>query len=423
MTFTFKHTKYACYLGYVTQATVNNLPPLLFSAFVRDLGIQAEMIGLLIAINFGTQILVDLFGAKYADKIGYKPLLAAAHLFSAAGMLAFSFLPFMLPPFAGLAGAIILTAVGGGLIEVLISPVIEAIPAEESKRAAEMSLLHSFYCWGHMAVVLLSTLYFVSAGAENWRFLPPLWAALPLFTCFLFLNVPVRNLNEKQDPGAGTGGKNAWAGRSMFRTSAFWILMGMMFFSAASEQGMSQWASFFAETGLKISKTAGDILGPCAFAFLMGLSRLLFAKRAGAGNLDITLFSAGLGCAASYLTASFAPHPLLALAGCAGCGFFSGVMWPGTFSKGAVIFPAGGTKMFGLFAFAGDIGCGAGPALLGYISGFMERSLAGAMGLAVFFPLALSASVAALVLRERHKLKKNASLTFRPRNLYYPEKG
>lgn len=406
MTLTFKHTKYACYLGYVTQAAVNNLPPLLFTAFMRDFGIPPEKIGLLIAINFGTQILVDLFGAKYADRIGYKPLLAAAHGFSAAGMAAFSFLPFLLPPFAGLTAAIVLTAIGGGLIEVLISPVIEAIPAENSKRASEMSLLHSFYCWGHMAVVLLSTVYFISSGAENWKFLPPLWAVLPLFNCFLFLKVPVKNLSEKQEPADNQGTGNAWAGKTMFKTSAFWILAAMMFFSAASEQGMSQWASFFAETGLEIPKTAGDILGPCAFAFLMGFSRILFSKYAENKNLHITLFSAGLGCTLSYITASFAPHPLISLAGCAGCGFFAGVMWPGTFSMASQIFPFGGTKMFALLAFAGDIGCGTGPAMVGYISGLTKRSLAGALSMAALFPLALSVAVALLEIRRRQKLKK-----------------
>lgn len=405
MPLSFKHTKRACYLGYVTQAAVNNLPPLLFSAFSRDFGIPTERIGLLVAVNFGTQILVDLAGAKYADKIGYKPLLVAAHVFSALGMLAFSVLPFVTEPFAGLAAAITLTAVGGGLIEVLVSPVIEAIPTENSAKASEMSFLHSFYCWGHMAVVILSAAYFAFAGTGAWRFLPPLWAALPLFNSVLFLKVPVKNLDEAAGQTEPEETGNAWAGRNMFGTSAFWLLTALMFFSAASEQGMSQWASFFAETGLGISKTTGDILGPCAFAFLMGLSRILLAKYVREKNLHPILCAAGAGCAASYLIASFAAHPLLALAGCAGCGFFSGVMWPGTFSLGARIFPAGGTVMFALFAFTGDIGCGAGPVIVGCLAGFPGRSLAGALSFASLFPVAFAAAVLALGFRERQKRK------------------
>lgn len=383
---TYKHTKYACYLGYITQAIINNLAPLLFVAFQTQFHISLEQISLLISMNFGIQIIVDFLAAKFVDKIGCRPCVIAAHLFSVAGLISLGLLPYVFPyAYAGLLTAVALNAVGGGLTEVLISPIIEALPGDE--KASAMSLLHSFYCWGHVGVVLLSTLYFTAAGVENWRFLPFLWAAVPLFNTFLFAAVPLKALVEDEHGPMGL--------KKLLSVKIFWILILMMICSGASEQAMSQWASFFAEKGLHVSKTAGDLLGPCAFAVCMGLSRTLYGLKGSKINLKKAISLSSLLCAAAYIIAVFSPWPLLALFGCALCGFSVGIMWPGVFSLSAVNYPLGGTAMFALLALAGDVGCSAGPALVGIVSDKAGTLNTGLLA-AIIFPLILIISILSL---------------------------
>lgn len=394
MRISYRHTLYASYIGYITQAIVNNLPPLLFISFIRDFSISVDHIGLLIAVNFCTQIAVDILSARYADRIGYRKVIVFGHICSVLGLCCFAVLPFMMPPFIGLVIAIMLNAIGGGIIEVLISPIVEALPGDE--KAAAMSLLHSFYCWGHVGVVLLSTLFFSIAGIASWRFLPLLWAVVPMLNSLLFAKVPLRTLSEQS-------GKNT--DKTMFRSSAFWLLILLMICSAASEQSMSQWSSLFAETGLQVSKTLGDLFGPCLFAFLMGLSRLLYSRYTDKISIERALFASGILCILSYLLAVFAPHPLLSLCGCGLCGFSVGIMWPGTFSLGARIFPAGGTVMFALFAFAGDFGCGGGPAFVGWLSSLSGDGLSFGLLIASVFPFLLVAGVSALVWQRKQRMR------------------
>lgn len=390
---TYRHTKYACYLGYITQAIINNLAPLLFAAFQTQFHISLEQISLLISMNFGIQIIVDFFAAKFVDKIGCRPCVMAAHLFSVAGLVSLGVLPYALPcAYAGLLTAIILNAVGGGLTEVLISPIIEALPGDE--KAAAMSLLHSFYCWGHVGVVILSTIYFTAAGIENWRFLPFLWAAVPLFNTFLFAAVPLKPLIEDAHEPMSL--------KKLLSVKVFWLLILMMICSGASEQAMSQWVSFFAEKGLHVSKTAGDLLGPCAFAACMGISRTFYGLKGSKIKLKRALALNSLLCAAAYITAVFSPWPLLALFGCALCGFSVGIMWPGVYSLSSVNYPLGGTAMFALLALAGDVGCCAGPALVGIVSEGAGTLNAGLLA-AVVFPLVLIISIKTLSKSKRSK--------------------
>ena len=386
MKWTYRHTLHASYLGYITQAIINNLPPLLFLTFQRTFDISLELISMLITINFGIQILVDFLAARYVDRIGYRPCIVASHVLSAAGLFALGILPYALPnAYAGILIAMTLNAIGGGLIEVLISPIVESLPGDE--KASAMSMLHSFYCWGHMGVVILSTVYFALAGMNAWRVLPALWALLPLANVFFFTQVPMRTLVSQEE---------RMPMRRLLSSRVFWLLFVLMICSGASEQGMSQWSSYFAESGLGVSKTLGDLLGPCAFAFTMGLARLIYGLYGTKINLHGALYASSALCVASYLISVFAPWPVLSLVGCALCGLSVGMMWPGTFSTAAEANPQGSTAMFALLALAGDLGCAGGPTLVGFVSGAAGGELKAGLLCAIVFPIALVIALTAL---------------------------
>lgn len=370
-------TIYACYIGYIVQAIINNLAPLLFLTFQRSFHISMEQIGLLISINFGVQIIVDFVSAKYVDRIGYRAAMVIAHLCSVIGLIGLGTFPFFMPPYAGLILAMVCNAIGGGLIEVLVSPIVEAAPSSNAKEAA-MSLLHSFYCWGHVAVVLLSTLGFRLLGMEKWYLLPILWSIIPACNCFLFLKVPIRTLVED--------GEQIPAGK-LLSMQMFWLFFALMVCAGASEQAMSQWASLFAEEGLKQSKTVGDLLGPCFFAILMGSSRAFYGKFGERINLRKFMLASGFLCIISYLLAVLMTNPLLALLGCGLCGLSVGIMWPGTFSLSAKACPQGGTLMFALLALAGDLGCASGPAVVSLVSGiYPQLGIKAGLTAAITFP-------------------------------------
>jgi MFS family permease len=384
----YRHTLAACYLGYVSQAVVNNLAPLLFLTFQRQFHVSLGSLALLITLNFGIQLAVDLAAVRFIDTIGYRAAALSAHIFCTVGLVSMGLLPFIMPnPYGGLVIGIVINALGGGLIEVIISPIVEALPG--NRKAAAMSLLHSFYCWGYVAVVGLSSLYFTLAGIDKWRYLPMLWAALPLGNILLFARVPLKTLIDESLSPAPL--------RFLFRKKFFLILFLMMICAGASEQAMSQWASLFAEAGLRVSKLQGDIFGPCAFAILMGLSRIFFGLQREAIKLERTLMVSGAVCLASYLITVFSPYPLLSLGGCALCGLSVGVMWPGTFSLASRFFPLGGTAMFAVLALAGDLGCAAGPGLVGII--MQNTSLSTGLLAAIVFPGLLLLAIGVILVR------------------------
>ena len=398
MRFKDSHTLTASYLSLITQAAVNNLAPLLLLTFRAQWGLSLEQLTLLTTLNFSVQLVVDLLSAKAVDKIGYRPCMIAAHVLAAAGLAGLAALPAIFgSAYAGLMAAVVLYAMGGGLIEVLVSPIVEACPTP--RKEAAMSLLHSFYCWGHVGVVLLSTLYFAAAGMENWFYLPIAWAVVPFFNIFFFSQVPLRVLVEEE---------NRVPVSRLFSSRLFWILMALMVCAGASEQAMSQWTSLFAEQGLGVTKAMGDLLGPCMFAALMGLSRLLYGLFGAKLNIRKGLLFSSALCIGAYLLAVFAPHPVLSLAGCGLCGFSVGLMWPGTFSLAAGEYAAGGTAMFALLALAGDVGCGAGPGLVGWISGWLEKSMSQisalktGIGVAICFPLLMLLGILLLRKSSRH---------------------
>lgn len=392
---TYTRTLIACYTGYVVQAIVNNFAPLLFLTFQNTYHISMSRITLLITANFIIQLLTDFLSAGFIDRIGYRASMMIAHGASAAGLICLPLLPELFPdPFAGLLIAVGIYAVGGGLLEVMVSPVVEALPTENKETA--MSLLHSFYCWGHVAVVLLSTVFFTVFGVDNWQIMACIWALVPLYNLFVFRKVPMCTLTEDGERGLTLP--------ELIRRPAFWILLMIMICAGASEQAVSQWASTFAEQGLGVSKTIGDLAGPMLFAVCMGTSRLLYGLYGERLNLKHTMIFSGLLCIFSYCMISLSPLPALSLLGCGICGFSVGIMWPGAFSIGAAALKGGGTVMFAFFALAGDLGCSGGPAYVGLIAEHTGNNLKTGIQLAVLFPLLLMAGVWS-IFRMRHNRK------------------
>ena len=391
----YQKTMYACFIGYIVQAVVNNFVPLLFVVFQDSYHIPLSQITALITINFLIQLGVDLLSAGVVDKLGYRTCVLIAHGCVAAGLILLAFLPDLLPnPFAGILIAVGIYAVGGGLIEVLISPILEACPTKNKEKA--MSLLHSFYCWGHVGVVLISTVFFRLAGVGNWRILTVLWALIPVGNLVLFAGAPIYSLHEEGETGLTL--------RELFQKKIFWILMLMMMCAGASEQAVSQWASIFAEKGLGVSKTVGDLAGPMAFAALMGTSRLIYGKYGDRLNLNRFMTLSCFLCIAAYGCISLIPNAAVGLAGCAVCGFSVGILWPGTFSKASAAVKGGGTAMFALLALAGDLGCSGGPTLAGAVSSQCGDNLRMGILAAVVFPVLL---LAGMLLLSRQKPVKS----------------
>lgn len=380
----FRHTIAASYIGYITQAIVNNFAPLLFVTFHRTYGISLSRIGLLVTVNFVTQILVDLFSAKFTDRIGYRPNAVLAHIFAAVGLILLGILPELTSdPYLGISIAVVIYAVGGGLTEVIISPIVEACPTD--KKGAAMSLLHSFYCWGSVLVVLVSTLLFRLLGLDSWRIISAMWAVIPACNAIYFCFVPINSLADEGRGMSITG---------LLKEKVFWVLALLMLCSGASELAMSQWASALAETGLHVSKTAGDLAGPCFFAILMGCGRVLHAHVAERFSLTGYLGACACLCIVSYLVVTFSPLPAISLAACGVCGLSVAAMWPGTFSISSKVCPQGGTTIFALLALAGDIGCSAGPTTVGFVSSALQDNLKLGLLSAIIFPVLMIAGLA-----------------------------
>ncbi len=371
---------YACFIGYIVQAIVNNFVPLLFVTFQNIYDIPLSKITFLITINFVIQLFVDMLSAGFIDKIGYRASVIIAHICAAVGLILLSFLPEIMPdPYIGILISVFFYAIGGGLIEVLISPIIEACPTDNKEKA--MSLLHSFYCWGHMGVVLLSTLFFAVFGIANWRVLTVIWAVIPVANILLFATAPMYSLIEEGEEGLSL--------KELFKNKVFWLMMLMMLCAGASEQSVSQWASTFAEKGLGVTKTVGDLAGPMAFAMLMGMARLIYGKYGEKFELDKFMSYSCVLCIVSYLCIAFVPSPVVGLIGCAVCGFSVGIMWPGTYSKASAAIKGGDTAMFAMLALAGDMGCSGGPTLVGLISSSFGNNLKMGILFAIIFPILL----------------------------------
>lgn len=397
----YKWTSVACYLGYITQAISINLLPLLYVTFQNQFSITLQQVGLTATVIFVVQLCVDVAMTRLSHYISYRSGCIAAHMFATLGLVLMSVLPTrMADPFVGVLLASVLLSVGGGLTEVLISPVVDAMPNEQKTGA--MSLLHSFYCWGVVAVVLFSTLFFAVLSPSQWPWLTLLWALVPAVTAMLFCVVP---LPEK--PEERSGGKR-WTIFQLLKNGTVWLLMVMMICSGAAEMAPSQWASLFAEEGLGVSKMWGDLLGPCAFAVLQGMARLLFGHVTRRRSPTTVLAACGVGCVMGYLLIALSPWPWLSLLGFCVCGLAVGPMWPGVLSVSSARYPTGGTAMFALLALCGDLGCSTSPGLVGLVSNFLcvkgydlTSSLRGGFGACVLFPMCLAVGLWLLSRKEK----------------------
>ena len=391
----YTRTIRACFVGYIVQAIINNFAPLLFLTFQSSYQIPLSQITLLVTINFGLQLLVDLVSAGFVDKIGYRASIMLAHILSAAGLVGLTILPEVTPdPFLGLLLAVMIYAIGGGLLEVLVSPIVESCPTDHKEKT--MSMLHSFYCWGHVGVVLLSTLFFTLFAIQNWKVMALLWALIPVANTILFAKVPMFSLLEEGEKGLTIG--------ELVRKKTFWLLMLLMMCAGACEQAVSQWASAFAEQGLGVNKTIGDLAGPMFFAVMMGISRVFYGKYGDKLDLQKFMLYSGILCGCSYLLISLAPWPVLGLIGCGICGLSVGILWPGTFSMGAAAIRGGGTAMFAFFALAGYLGCSGGPTFVGFISGMFQDNLKTGILAAVIFPVLL---IIGILLAKKQKLSRH----------------
>ncbi len=395
----YKKTLAACYLGFITQAIAANFAPLLFLKFHSDYGIPLGKIALISSVFFVTQLITDVLCAKFADKIGYRQCAVAAEICSAAGLVGLAFLPELLPdPFIGIIASVIVYAVGSGLIEVLGSPIVEACPFEN--KDAVMSLLHSFYCWGSVGVILISTLFFALFGIESWKWLACVWAMIPVVNVFNFAVCPIEKLTDD-----GEGMKIS----GLLRVPLFWLAIVLMICAGASELSMAQWASAYSEAALGLSKAAGDLAGPCMFAVTMGISRAIYGKYGGRLNLMKFMLGSGCLCLMCYIAASLSGSPAVGLAGCIVCGFSVGIMWPGTISICSEHIPAGGTAMFALLAMAGDLGGAFGPGLVGSAAQRANDNLQRGMLVGCVFPLILIISLLLLKVSGKHKTDYNCN--------------
>ena len=382
----YRKTLIACYLGFITQAITGNFVPLLFLTLHREFQISLGQIALIPTVFFLTQLAVDLFCARFVDQIGYRVSIVASAVCAAAGLAGLAVLPDLTAdPFVGVLICVFIYAVGSGLIEVLCSPIVEACPFE--RKEAVMSLLHSFYCWGSVGVVALSTLFFAVFGMARWRVLALLWALVPLYNCYNFATCPIETLVDE--------GKGLSIG-ALFRLPLFWTAIVLMVCAGASELAMGQWASAFAESALGLSKTVGDLLGPCLFAVSMGLCRLIYGKWGEKIPLRSFMIGSGLLCLGCYLASSLSPAPVLGLLGCITCGFSVGILWPGTISISSKRIPLGGTAMFALLAMAGDLGGAIGPALVGWVSQAVGDDLRAGLRAGCVFPVVLIVSLVLL---------------------------
>lgn len=384
----YKHTLTAGYISFITQATINNFAPLLFITFQKDWGITLGQLATISTYNFMVQLAADLISARYVDKIGARRLMVFAHISATLGFAGLGIFPFILPnPYYGILIAITLYAIGGGLIEVLASPIIEACPTKNKE--AHMSLLHSFYCWGQMSAVIGSTIFFHFFGTENWRIMSFIWALIPAFNSIYFANVPVKVFPQTE--------KSEQKLSELFKNKMFYIIMIMMLCAGSSELAVSQWASAFAEETLGITKTAGDIAGPCFFALLMGIARVSYSKFSKKLSLEKYMLFCAVLCLFGYLVISLSPVPALSLIGCGICGFSVGIMWPGTYSIAAKIWKNPSASLFALFALAGDTGCSTGPLLVGNISQHFGDNLKSGLLAGSVFPLVMIFAVVLLM--------------------------
>lgn len=398
-----KHTKLAGYVGYLTQALVINFPPLLFITFINTYSLSMSKISLLILVSFAVQLSVDAFAAKFSSRLNIRRTMLFAFSSAAIGIMGFGFLPELLPnPFVALLICTFVASIGAGFVEVFVSPIIEACPT--GKKSAAMSILHSFYAWGHAGIIILSTLFFTFIGIEHWRILSFIWAIIPIIGFIGFSIVPIYTLaGDKKEIEATAKKEPLWKSRF------FIIFFIIMVCAGAAEQVLAQWASTFAESGLGVNKAIGDVLGPCSFALLMGISRIIYARSSSRIDLRHFILASSVLCVAAYTVVAISQTPAISLIACALCGLGAGMMWPGTYSLAAKNLPTMSIKTFALLALGGDVGCILGPAVAGVVAEKFGNDLRIGFAISILFPLIMT-----ILLLTINKKRKETSKNEQP---------
>lgn len=393
-------TKLACYMGMITQAITSNFAPLMFLKFHNDYSIPLGSIALISVIFFVVQMLIDFFCARFVDRIGYRKTIVASQFFAGFGLVCLAFLPDLLPdPFIGILVSVVIYGLGSGLAEVLCSPIIEACPFKHKEAA--MSLLHSFFCWGQLLTVIVSTLFFYFFGIESWKWMACIWALVPFVNMYNYATCPI-NLLVENGKQMGT--------KKLFKTPMFWVFGLLILCAGSSEVAMSQWASAFAESALGLTKTMGDLLGPGLFAVTMAVSRVFYGKLGHKINLYRFMLGSGILCLVCYVMASLFDSSIVGLIGCIACGFTVGIMWPGTLSISSKAFPAGGTALFAMLALFGDFGCAAGPGIVGKVAEISGDNIRTGLAVGSIFPLTLIVIVVILMIKNKRNKDNEVTL-------------
>ena len=353
----FKRTKLACYSAYFTMSSVFSLPPLLFATLQDMYGISYTLLGTLVLPNFCTQLIVDLIFTVFSKYFNVKKVVKVMPLITTLGLGIYAFSPviFTQNPYIGLLTGTVLFSVSAGLSEVLLSPVIAAIPSDNPQK--DMSLLHSLYAFGVFTVVVISTLFLRFFGTENWMYLTLFWAALPVVASVLFMLSPMPEMDVSSSEEGTKGTKR--------RTFALALCVGSIFFGSCAENAMSNWVSTYMENALHIDKTIGDILGMAAFAILLGVARISYAKYG--KNIMRVLLGGMIGAACCYLVAGLSTNVVFAFAACIMTGLFASMLWPGTLIMMEENIPGVGVAAYALMAASGDLGASIAPQLLGIV--------------------------------------------------------
>ncbi len=383
----FKLTRFGCYICFIIQAIIINFPPVLFLIFSNSYSIPLSKITLLVIINFVCQFVMDSLSALFSSKLNYRVMVLTANVFSTAGLILLGILPDILPdPYIGLVIATLICAIGSGLIEVMGNPIMQSCPKE--KEGFSMGLLHSFYAWGHLGTILVSTFFLLTFGEESWRIMSFIWALVPTANIVIFLFAPIEQPSPEMEKTSSLS--------SLAKTEMFWLFIFLMLLAGACEQGIAQWASAFAETALLTTaipkesvKLIGDLLGPCFFALTMAISRMVYPKICERLDLRKTMILSSSLCAVCYISAGLSQDPFIALIGCGICGLSVGIMWPGTLDLAAKSCTFVGTALFAMLSLAGDVGCTTGPALVGFAADALGGDLKTGLLLGAILPILL----------------------------------
>lgn len=354
----YRLTTISCFVGIFAQAVIINLAALLFMPLMRLHGLTYVQLGTLVAVNFSVQVGSDLVFSGLIDRIGFRRLVLPACLVGSLGLFLFALAPVLLPGrvFAGLLAATAVYSAAGGLLEVLLSPIVNAIPNEE--KGAAMSLLHSFYAWGQMATIILTTLFLFLVGERHWQWMVGFWALLPLANFLLFLKAPFPpSVPEEHRLNMG----------DLILKPFCLLAFAAIFFGASAEVLMNQWTSAFMERALLLPKLTGDLFGMCGFALMLGLGRAWHGKYGARFDISKALVAMSALAVLCYLVVALAPGSWPGLLACMVCGFATSLLWPGTLIVASERYPLAGAWMFALLAAAGDVGAGLGPWFTGWV--------------------------------------------------------